>query len=168
MQLSKNAGKFIINNWAGVQQNQENHMCGQGRLRSAWAFARSDQSLRCPHEEASGPWLFIERTAKTLFRLCGCTGWSESSLGSQVILLFFSDSSEYFSTSLSIITEKVWKKCFVCLCCCFTAQSTAKVMSSRSVNLSTLFLGKLPERLTMQYKAHIFLSNWQLPYLNQR
>ena len=41
------------------------------RLRSAWAAAQSDQSTRCPHEEASGPWLPIDRTAKTLIRLGG-------------------------------------------------------------------------------------------------
>ena len=27
----------------------------QRRLRSAWASAQSDQSLRCPHEESLGP-----------------------------------------------------------------------------------------------------------------
>ena len=26
---------------------------------------KSDQSLRCPHEESLGPWLPFERTAKT-------------------------------------------------------------------------------------------------------
>ena len=30
------------------------------------------------------------QTEKTLIRLCGCTGWSESSLGTQVILLVLS------------------------------------------------------------------------------
>ena len=30
-------------------------MCAQQRLRSAWASAQSDQSLRCPHEEILGP-----------------------------------------------------------------------------------------------------------------
>ena len=40
-------------------------MCAQRRLRSAWASAQSDQSLRCPHEESLGPWLPTERTAKT-------------------------------------------------------------------------------------------------------
>ena len=39
--------------------------CAQRRLRSAWASAQSDQSLRCPHEESLGPWLPIELTAKT-------------------------------------------------------------------------------------------------------
>ena len=35
------------------------------RLRSAWASAQSDQSLRCPQEESLGPQLSIEHTAKT-------------------------------------------------------------------------------------------------------
>ena len=42
--------------------------------------AKSDQSLRCLHEETLGPQLPIERTAKTLMRLGGCPDWSESSL----------------------------------------------------------------------------------------
>ena len=57
---------------------------------SAWASIQSDQSLRCPHEEALGPWLPIECQAKTLIRLRSCAGWSESSLGTQVILLVLS------------------------------------------------------------------------------
>ena len=30
-------------------------VCAQRRLRSAWASAQSDRSLRCPHEESLGP-----------------------------------------------------------------------------------------------------------------
>ena len=30
-------------------------LCTKQRLRSAWAFAHFDQSLRCPHEETLGP-----------------------------------------------------------------------------------------------------------------
>ena len=30
-------------------------LCAQRRLRSAWASAQSDQSLRCPHEETLDP-----------------------------------------------------------------------------------------------------------------
>ena len=30
---------------------QQNGMHAQQKLRSAWASAQSDQSLRCPHEE---------------------------------------------------------------------------------------------------------------------
>ena len=40
--------------------------------------------------EALGPKLPREHTAKTLIRLGGCPGWSESSLGAQVMLLVLS------------------------------------------------------------------------------
>ena len=33
--------------WAASWQNQQNDLCAQRRLRSAWASAQSDQSLRC-------------------------------------------------------------------------------------------------------------------------
>ena len=65
-------------------------VCAQRRLRPAWASAQSDQSLRCPHEETLGPSLPIERTAKTLIRLGGCPGWSESSQGAHASLLVLS------------------------------------------------------------------------------
>ena len=74
--------------WATSWENQQNGMCAQRRLRSDWASAQSDQSLRCPHEETLGPWLPTECTAKTLIRLGGCPGWSESSLGAQSLCWF--------------------------------------------------------------------------------
>ena len=45
--------------------------------------AQADLSLRWVHEESLGPYLPIERTAKTLIRLGGFPGRSESSLGAQ-------------------------------------------------------------------------------------
>ena len=39
---------------AATWQNQQNYMCTQQRLRSAWAAAQSDQSLHCPREETLG------------------------------------------------------------------------------------------------------------------
>ena len=65
-------------------------VCAQRRLRSAcsWASAQSDQSLRCPHEETLGPLLPTKRTAKTLIRLGGCPGWSESLLGAHAFCWF--------------------------------------------------------------------------------
>ena len=41
--------------WAATWQNQQNYLCAQRRLRSAWASAQFDQSLRCPYEETVGP-----------------------------------------------------------------------------------------------------------------
>ena len=53
------------------------------RLRSAWASAQSDQSLRCPHEEALGPlttyWVHSSDTEQTgrmprlIWVFAGCT-----------------------------------------------------------------------------------------------
>ena len=62
--------RYMINKWACTWQNQQNDMCTQRRLRSAWASAQSDQNLHCLHEEALGPWLSLERTAKN-----DQTGW---------------------------------------------------------------------------------------------
>ena len=76
-------------------------MCAQQRLRSVWASAQSDQSFCCPHKESLGPQLPIEHTSKTLIRL-GCPGWSESSLGAQVILLFLSCGGWNFFSQLQI------------------------------------------------------------------
>ena len=69
--------------------------------RSAWASAQSDQSLHCPHEETLGPQLPIEHTTKTLISLGGCPGWSESSLGAQIILLVLSWSSSFSLSNCS-------------------------------------------------------------------
>ena len=51
--MEEAAGQFII--WAAASQNQQNDLCIQQWLRSAWASAQSDQSLLCPHEETLGP-----------------------------------------------------------------------------------------------------------------
>ena len=71
---------------AASWQNQQNGMCAQWRLRSAWASAQSNQSLRCALNGRTQA--FFMRTAKTLIRLGGC--WSESSLGAHAILFVLS------------------------------------------------------------------------------
>ena len=45
----------IVLQMSRLMTNQQNGMCAQRRLRSAWASAQSDQSLRCPHEKSLGP-----------------------------------------------------------------------------------------------------------------
>ena len=40
-----------ISIWAVAWQNQQINMCAQQRLRSSWASAQSDHSLRCLHDE---------------------------------------------------------------------------------------------------------------------
>ena len=55
---------------------------------SAQASTQADQSLRCPHLEAFGQVLrYPYSSQRRLTRLGRCTGWSESSLGAQIILL---------------------------------------------------------------------------------
>ena len=76
------------NKMSGDMTKPTRWVCAQRRLRSAWASAQSDQSLRCPHEESLGPYLPIRRPAKTLIRLGGCPGWSESSLGAKSLCWF--------------------------------------------------------------------------------
>ena len=74
---------LVLKIWATSWRNQQNGMCAQRRLRSAWA------SLLC----ALTGWLrtqgFFMRTANTLIRLGGCPGWFESSLGAHTILSVF-------------------------------------------------------------------------------
>ena len=40
---------------AAAWQNQQNNLCAQWRLKSAWAFAQSDQNLRCAFIGSQGP-----------------------------------------------------------------------------------------------------------------
>ena len=80
--------------WAASWQNQQNGMCAQRTLRSAWESAQSDQSLLCPHEESLGPKLPNVRTAKTLIRLGGCPGWSDSSLSAQSFCWFCHEAAQ--------------------------------------------------------------------------
>ena len=51
---------------------------------------------------------FIKCTAKTLIRLGGCPGWSESSLGAQIMLLVLSRGSSYQNWSAA--DKKISKK----------------------------------------------------------
>ena len=61
-------------------------------VRPAWASARasaqSDQSLRWALNRQLRVHSFFLRTSKTLIRLGGCPGWSESSLGEQSFCWF--------------------------------------------------------------------------------
>ena len=86
----------IENIWATAWQNQRNDLCAQQRLRSAWESTQSDQSLDCVLNEYLRDQGFFMQTVKTLIRLDGCTGWLESSLGTQVNLFLSCGGSFYF------------------------------------------------------------------------
>ena len=84
------------NNWATSWQNQQND-CAPSEDRSAWASAQSDQSLRCALNGQLRTQCFFMRTAKTLIRLGGCPGWSESSLGAQSFYWFSRVASQLYT-----------------------------------------------------------------------
>ena len=74
---------------AAAGQNQQNHLCAQQRqislgIRPVW----SEYSLSTWRNIGSSATHWAQ--AKTLIRLGGCPGWSESSLGTQIILLVLS------------------------------------------------------------------------------
>ena len=118
--------------------------CALWRLWSAWASAQPNQSLLCTQWVAKDPRL-LHAHSKDLTRLGEYPGWSESLLGAQVILLVLSCSCSFWLFSTYSL-RKI--DCSFCLICGYTSQSTTTVMSRRSVNLTTLFLGRLPKRLT--------------------
>ena len=83
----------FVNCFEGIKrattwQNQQNDLCAQWRLRSAWASAQSDQSLRWVLNGWLRTQAFFMWTAKTLIRLGRCPGWSESSLDVQIVCWF--------------------------------------------------------------------------------
>ena len=78
--VSVNDVNVLTTIWTEVPSN----MWAKQRLKSECAFAQSDQSLRCLHEETLHPCPSKMRSVKILIRLCECAGWSESSLGAQV------------------------------------------------------------------------------------
>ena len=88
--------------WVATRQNQQSGMCAQRRLRSALASAQSDQNIRCPHKETLGPKLPTERTAKTLIRLGGCPGWSESLLSALSFCWFCHEAAHLCSISFDL------------------------------------------------------------------
>ena len=83
-------------------------LLAQRRLRSALASAQSDQSLRCALNEKLRTQAFLMRTAKTLIRLWGCPGWSESSLGAHAILLVLSWANSNLIQTLICSSRGLW------------------------------------------------------------
>ena len=76
-----------------MKKKQQNDPYAQQRLGSVRASAQSDQSSLCTQWVATQD-VFMP-TAKTLIRLGGCPGGSESSMATQVILLVLSCGGSY-------------------------------------------------------------------------
>ena len=87
MPLSAQTGvwQYCVAIWAAARQYQQNDLCARRRLRSAWASAQSDQSLRYIRS--------LNYLLSAQWRLW--SDWSESSLGTHVILLVLSCGGSY-------------------------------------------------------------------------
>ena len=66
-----------------------NYLFTQQRLRSAWASYRLISLRRAIYGQLHTP-TFFRQSTQTLISLVGCPGWSESSLGTQVIFFILS------------------------------------------------------------------------------
>ena len=76
--------------------------CTQRRLGSAWASTQYEQSLRCALNGELRTQGFFMRTAKTLIKLDGCPGWSESSLGAQLFCWFCHEAAHFYVQNLTL------------------------------------------------------------------
>ena len=75
--------KQLIQSWSEPQHDKTNNTaCAPSKV-------SNHQSLLCAQQVAKDKSFFMQ-TAKTLIRLGGCPGWSESSLGTHAILLALS------------------------------------------------------------------------------
>ena len=79
---------LVSNNVSHDMTKPTKWLCAQRRLRSAWASTQSDQSFRFALNGQLRNQAFFMRTVKTLIRLGGCPGWSESSLGAHSLCWF--------------------------------------------------------------------------------
>ena len=127
-------------------------------FRSAWASAQSDQSLRSAFNREFRAQCFFMRTVKTLIRLGECPGWSESSLGTQVILLISScsDSNYFVSWHLKRICETInmqsWMICITLinfLAFKFTILCTALIVSKKKVITPTHEMSLMIQEIIM-------------------
>ena len=71
---------MYIKSWASAWDFQQCGMCHQQRLKSACAYAQSDQSLRSSPEYSMNVKLLTEHLLEVLSSKGGCTGSSESTL----------------------------------------------------------------------------------------
>ena len=95
--------KNDITFWSTSWQNQQNDFA-PSEDRSASASTQSDQSLCCPHDQTFDPWLPTEHPAKTLIRLSGRPGWSESLLGTHIIKLVLTWGGSFLKNDITVYT----------------------------------------------------------------
>ena len=65
-------------NWAGIMHKVQVDMCVQPRFKPICAKCAVSSEPCFPTEKVLYSWLPIKYPSKTLIRLLGCAGWSES------------------------------------------------------------------------------------------
>ena len=85
--------------WAASCENQQNGMCAQQRLRSAWHLP---SLIRVFTVGVKKPWVLSYPLSAQwrLIRLGGCPGWSESSLGAHSFCWFWHVTAQLMLKSL--------------------------------------------------------------------
>ena len=84
-------------------------VCAQRRLRSAWASAQSDQSLRCAFSGQLRTQDFFMRTAKTLIRLMPRLIWVFTGRTLSLLVLSCRGSFAYFSATPAKIKFRLFE-----------------------------------------------------------
>ena len=132
-------------------------VCAQRRLRSAWASAQSDHSLRCPHDKA---WV-LSCSLSTQRRLWSDWADDQADLSlrwvhSHFVGLVMRRLIWFLIKQWSLLrwSSSFMKRCYLwiyesCCCVCVLRPSTLfRSFRAWSVSLSTLLLGKPPKQFT--------------------
>ena len=143
-----------------------NWLCAQPKLRSDWADAQADLSLRWTNMFFVGfvvtrlifTWKYNERTAKSLIRLGGCPGWSESSLDEHAFCWFCRDEAHiYLETWILLLQDAAWSLytlSWVVLCWLFNYWS----FTSGIVRMMQMLIFSFPIPICLSARR----SCWQL------
>ena len=157
--------------WAAARQNQQDDLCAQ----------RSHQpghppSFHCLLQETLGPWLPTECTVKTLKGLGRCPGWSESSLGAQVILFVLSCCGSFAKhRKIMEVNRFLQNRKHKDISCCKSNNSLQKHLATRVCFLSFFFAPKNCTKPTNDFEhgksigEAVFLNTvvWSSPKLEK-
>ena len=140
-------------------------LCRQRRLRSAWASAQSDQSLRCLHEDSLSPQLSIERTAD--LSLCWAHTHFVGFITRRLILCLSHLPPQIYSITWSKDSRLKWYQTWM-----FCSQVTEKLdhamyFSNAPRNFKTLASFNLPgckpwRQVFLWHGSVIILKLWSL------
>ena len=139
MQLVQSKYKIKNTNWAAAWQNQQNDLCAQRKLRSAWASAQSDQSSLCTPWVAKDP-MVLHADSKDQMRMPRLS-WVFA--GAHVILLVLSCAGSVILMDVNVLQENYQQhqlgqfrqKCVLCHMRTTTVQISLRIRADWSTPL---------------------------------